>query len=109
MDALYFRVSSDRQTTENQFDELITAARIGDPARDWDRIRGELGRAIVAENRPLTAASPGPSTRSTRRSRAAWLTSASTSSKESPAPPASAGRCSIACEKTPRYANLNVF
>ncbi len=34
MDALYFRVSSDRQTTENQFDELITAARAGDPARD---------------------------------------------------------------------------
>jgi len=26
MNALYFRVSSDRQTTENQFDELIVAA-----------------------------------------------------------------------------------
>ena len=42
MDALYFRVSSDRQTTENQFDELITAACTGDPARDWNRIRSEL-------------------------------------------------------------------
>src|SRR5579871_962959 len=51
MDALYFRVSSDRQTTENQFDELIAAARASDPAREWDRIRSELGRAIVAEIR----------------------------------------------------------
>jgi putative DNA-invertase from lambdoid prophage Rac len=46
MDALYFRVSSDRQTTENQFDELIVAARAGDPGRDWNRIRSELGRAV---------------------------------------------------------------
>jgi len=44
MDALYLRVSSDRQTTENQFDELITAARAGDPARDWDRIPKQLDR-----------------------------------------------------------------
>ncbi len=51
MDALYFRVSSDRQTTENQFDELITAARTGDPGRDWDRIRAELGRSVIAETR----------------------------------------------------------
>ena len=51
MDALYFRVSSDRQTTENQFDELISAARAGDPGRDWDRIRSELGRSVIAENR----------------------------------------------------------
>jgi len=52
MDALYFRVSSDRQTTENQFDELITAAgRAGDPGREWDRIRSELARAVVAETR----------------------------------------------------------
>ena len=51
MDALYFRGSSDRQTTENQFDELIAAARAGDPGRDWDRIRAELGRAVIAETR----------------------------------------------------------
>lgn len=51
MDALYFRVSSDRQTTENQFDELIRAARAGDPARDWERIRAELGRSVIAETR----------------------------------------------------------
>lgn len=51
VDALYFRVSSDRQTTENQFDELIAAARIGDPGRDWDRIRSELARSVVTETR----------------------------------------------------------
>lgn len=51
MDALYFRVSSDRQATENQFDELIAAARAGDPGREWDRIRAELGRSVIAETR----------------------------------------------------------
>ena len=51
MDALYFRVSSDRQTTENQFDELIAAARAGDPGRDWNRIRSELGRSVLSETR----------------------------------------------------------
>jgi DNA invertase Pin-like site-specific DNA recombinase len=51
MDALYFRVSSDRQTTENQFDELITAAQASDPGRDWNRIRSELGRSVIAETR----------------------------------------------------------
>jgi len=51
MDALYFRVSSDRQTTENQFDELITAARAGDPARDWERIRSVLGHSVLTETR----------------------------------------------------------
>ncbi|SRR5579872_1382327 len=51
MDALYFRVSSDRQTTENQFDDLIAPARAGDPGRGWDRIRAELGRAVIAQTR----------------------------------------------------------
>jgi hypothetical protein len=51
VDALYFRVSSDRQTTENQFDELIATARAGDPGRDWNRIRSELGRSVVSETR----------------------------------------------------------
>src|SRR5579859_5153382 len=51
MDALYFLFSSDRQTTENQFDELIAAARVGDPARHWERIRAELGRSVVTEAR----------------------------------------------------------
>ncbi len=51
MDALYFRVSSDRQTTENQFDALMATARAGDPGRDWDRVRSELGRSVVTETR----------------------------------------------------------
>jgi hypothetical protein len=51
MDALYFRVSSDRQISENQFDELIAAARAGDPDRDWNRIRSELGHSVIAQTR----------------------------------------------------------
>ncbi len=35
---MYFRVSSDRRTTESQFDELIETARAGDHARDLVRI-----------------------------------------------------------------------
>ncbi|HXR17705.1 MAG TPA: hypothetical protein VN777_16045 [Terriglobales bacterium] len=57
MDAMYFRVSSDRQTTENQFDELIAAARAGDPSRDWDRIReddadGRVRRQQASASQP---------------------------------------------------------
>jgi hypothetical protein len=33
-DALYFRMSSDRQTTENQFDELLAVAHRDSPQRD---------------------------------------------------------------------------
>ena len=58
MDALYFRVSSDRQTTENQFDELIAAARAGDPARDWNRIRSELGGSLTFSERSEFSISP---------------------------------------------------
>ncbi len=50
-DALYFRVSSDRQTTENQFDELLAVAHKDNPQRDWDGIRADLGRCIVTETR----------------------------------------------------------
>jgi len=54
---MYFRVSSDRQTTENQFDELIAAARAGDPSRDWDRIReddadGRVRRQQASASQP---------------------------------------------------------
>ena len=51
MDALYFRVSSDRQTTEDQFDELLATARAGDTRGDWDGIRFEFGRSVVTEKR----------------------------------------------------------
>ncbi len=50
-DALYFRVSSDRQTTENQFDELLAVAHKDSPQRDWDTIRANLGRCIITETR----------------------------------------------------------
>jgi putative DNA-invertase from lambdoid prophage Rac len=50
-DALYFRVSSDRQTTENQFDELLAVAHTDSAQRDWDSIRTDLGRCILTETR----------------------------------------------------------
>ena len=50
-DALYFRVSSDRQTTENQFDELLDVAHKNCTEHDWDRIRADLGRSIITDTR----------------------------------------------------------
>ena len=50
-DALYFRVSSDRQTTENQFDELLAVAHKDNTERDWDRIRADLGHSIITDTR----------------------------------------------------------
>jgi len=38
VDGLYFRVSSERQTTENQFEELVRIAEKDDSARDWCRV-----------------------------------------------------------------------
>ena len=49
MDALYFRVSSDRQTTENQFADLLQVAEKDDSHRDWALIRDLLSRCIVEE------------------------------------------------------------
>ena len=48
MDALYFRVSSDRQTTE-QFDELLSLAQKDGSERDWSRIPADLSRSVIAE------------------------------------------------------------
>ena len=39
MDALYFRVSSERQTTENQFEDLLQVAEKDGSSRDWGNIR----------------------------------------------------------------------
>ena len=50
-DALYFRVSSDRQTTENQFDELLSVAHKDNTERDWDGIRADLGHSIITDTR----------------------------------------------------------
>lgn len=49
MDALYFRVSSERQTTENQFAEVIEVAKQDGSGRDWSQIRSLLARAIYEE------------------------------------------------------------
>ena len=49
MDALYFRVSSDRQTTENQFEDLLAVAEKDDSDRDRTSIRDLLSRCIVEE------------------------------------------------------------
>ena len=44
MDALYFRVSSERQTTQNQFDDLLHVAEKDGSARDWNRIMEMISR-----------------------------------------------------------------
>ncbi len=49
MDALYVRVSTDRQTTENQFEDLLQVAERDGPGRDWTQIRDLLSRSIVEE------------------------------------------------------------
>jgi DNA invertase Pin-like site-specific DNA recombinase len=51
MDALYFRVSSDRQTTENQFDELLDVARRDGNGRDWERIGTDLRSVVLTDTR----------------------------------------------------------
>ncbi len=48
-DALYFRVSSDRQTTENQFGDLLQVAERDGSGRDWSRIRNVLSKCIHEE------------------------------------------------------------
>jgi putative DNA-invertase from lambdoid prophage Rac len=49
MDALYFRVSTDRQTTENQFEDLLQVAEKDGSERDWSSIRSKLSRCIEEE------------------------------------------------------------
>ena len=52
MDALYFRVSSERQTTENQFEDLLQVAERDGTGRDWPRIRELLAACVVEEQLP---------------------------------------------------------
>ena len=49
MDALYFRVSSDRQTAQNQFEDLLLVAEKDGSGRDWDQIRQALADCIYEE------------------------------------------------------------
>jgi DNA invertase Pin-like site-specific DNA recombinase len=51
MDALYFRVSTDRQTTENQFEELVQVAERDRSDRDWSYIRSLLHQVVREERR----------------------------------------------------------
>jgi putative DNA-invertase from lambdoid prophage Rac len=51
MDALYFRVSCDRQTTENQFEDLLREAEKDGAGRDWEQIRRELSNCVIEEQR----------------------------------------------------------
>jgi hypothetical protein len=54
MDGLYFRVSSERQTIENQFSDLLQVAEKEGAGRDWSRIREALARVVIEEHRPGT-------------------------------------------------------
>jgi DNA invertase Pin-like site-specific DNA recombinase len=54
MDGIYCRVSSERQTASNQFDDLIEVARRDGSGRDWEAIRQKLAACIVEERRPST-------------------------------------------------------
>jgi hypothetical protein len=49
MDALYFRVSSDRQTAENQFEDLLQVAEQDGSGRDWSQIRATLADCVYEE------------------------------------------------------------
>jgi putative DNA-invertase from lambdoid prophage Rac len=49
MDGVYFRVSSDRQTTENQFEDLLQVAEKDGSERNWGMIRSKLSRCIEEE------------------------------------------------------------
>lgn len=51
MDALYFRVSSERQTTENQFDDLLQVAEKDGSGRNWIQIRATLSKCVIQEAR----------------------------------------------------------
>jgi hypothetical protein len=55
MDALYFRVTSGRQTTENQFEDLLQVAEKDGSGRDWKHIRQALANSVYEENRPTTS------------------------------------------------------
>ena len=55
VDGLYFRVSSERQTTENQFADLLQVAEKDGSGRDWARIRAALAACISEEQRPTTS------------------------------------------------------
>jgi DNA invertase Pin-like site-specific DNA recombinase len=57
MDALYFRISTDRQTTEDQFEDLLQVAEKDESQRNWDTIRGRLFRYVIkSQTGPINSA-----------------------------------------------------
>jgi hypothetical protein len=52
LDGLYFRVSSERQTTENQFADLLQVAAKEGSGRNWTLIQEALSRCVIEEHRP---------------------------------------------------------
>jgi len=56
VDAAYFRVSSERQTTENQFEDLLCVAEKDGSSRDWGQIRQALSRCVYEEQLPTSNA-----------------------------------------------------
>ncbi len=53
-DGLYFRVSSERQTSENQFEDLLQVAEKDGSGRDWVRVRELLSQCIYQEELPCS-------------------------------------------------------
>ena len=89
MDALYFRVSSERQTSENQFEDLLQVAERDGSGRDWPRIRGLLADCVYEEQVPAATGRPGRCTESARRSRRSLPANAFMWSNESRGRPSS--------------------
>ena len=52
MDALYFLVNSERQTTENQCEDLPQVAERDGSGRDWSEIRRLLSECLDEEETP---------------------------------------------------------
>ena len=48
------RVSSERQTTENQFEDLLCVAEKDGSSRDWGQIRQALSRCVYEEQLPTS-------------------------------------------------------
>jgi putative DNA-invertase from lambdoid prophage Rac len=51
MDALYFRVSSERQTTQNQIADLFQVAENDGSGRNWNRIKETTSKCVIEEER----------------------------------------------------------
>jgi hypothetical protein len=53
----YFRVSSERQTAKNQFEDQLRVAEKDGSSRDWNGIRAALTACVVKQRRPTSAGS----------------------------------------------------